>query len=397
MIQPGSEPAQIEMMGNALHYNVTSSSTHWQLDQVGVRLIDVGINISEIEIRSQRDEAEIVKLDYDNVWISCPRVKVMPLTDANEQVHVPHINLLTSGYVPESTRGSCMSTYDTGTWETIPQLNGPISIPSRLRRRRSSECAGIEADSDPRTTTLHRREYPGDDSDDSHNDRKSYRDHRPPERGRSQGHNGRPTERGCHQSRGYFGRDFTGWNGGPSDDGGLPDDGEPPNNGRPPGGGWHLRRPGGQGPPGPKGPPGPVRPVIVQMPQITLDTTALENTFDTVGQSMLQLARAQDQTNRQLQQHLQQGQLNMQAHTGALQQLATSTYQCNFDHILASIPIYDGSDREGFFPWLECLEVACFYSGRNIKTEALGRSAGPDKNVIMALLNGRSWKAIGRN
>ena len=70
------------------------------------------------------------------------------------------------------------------------------------------------------------------------------------------------------------------------------------------------------------------------MPQVTLDTTALENTFDTVGQSMLQLARAQDQTNRQLQQHLQQGQLNIQAHTGALQQLATSTYQCNFDHIL---------------------------------------------------------------
>ena len=49
---------------------------------------------------------------------------------------------------------------------------------------------------------------------------------------------------------------------------------------------------------------------------------------------MLQLARAQDQTNRQLQQHLQQGQLNMQAHTGALQQLATLTYQHDFDHIL---------------------------------------------------------------
>ena len=109
---------------------------------------------------------------------------------------------------------------------------------------------------------------------------------------------------------------------------------------------------------------------------------------------MLQLARAQDQTNRQLQQHIQQGQLNMQAHMGTLQQLATSTYQRNFDHIFASIPIYDGSDREGFFPWLEHLEVACFYSGRNIKTEALGRSVGPVKNVIMALSNARSWRAI---
>ena len=130
------------------------------------------------------------------------------------------------------------------------------------------------------------------------------------------------------------------------------------------------------------------------MPQVTLDTTALENTFDTVEQSMLQLARAQDQTSRHLQQHLQQGQLNIQACAGALQQLATSTYQCSFDHIFASIPIYNGSDREGFFPWLEHLEAACFYSGRNIKTEALGRSAGPVQNVIMALPNARSWRAI---
>ena len=109
---------------------------------------------------------------------------------------------------------------------------------------------------------------------------------------------------------------------------------------------------------------------------------------------MLQLARAQDQTNRQLQQHIQQGQLNMQAHTGTLQQLATSTYQRNFDHIFASIPICDGSDREGFFLWLECLETTCFYSGRNIKTETLDRPAGSVQNVIMALPNARSWRAI---
>ena len=137
-----------------------------------------------------------------------------------------------------------------------------------------------------------------------------------------------------------------------------------------------------------------MQPVIVQQPQVTLDTTALENTFGTVSQPMLQLARAQDQTNRHLQQHLQQGQINMQVHTGALQQLATSTYQHKFYLIFTSIPIYDGSDREGFFPWLECLEAACFYSGRNIKTEALGRSAGPVQNVIMALPNARSWKVI---
>ena len=137
-----------------------------------------------------------------------------------------------------------------------------------------------------------------------------------------------------------------------------------------------------------------MRPVIVQTPHITLDTSALEGTFDTFGQSMLQLARVQDQTNRHLQQHIQQGQLNMQAYTGALQQLANSTYQRNFDHIFASIPIYDRSDSEGFFLWLEHLEAACFYSRRNVKTEALGRSAGPVQNVIMVLPHARSWRAI---
>ena len=132
----------------------------------------------------------------------------------------------------------------------------------------------------------------------------------------------------------------------------------------------------------------------MQTPHITLDTSALEDTFDTVGQSMLQLARVQDQTNRHLQQQFQQGQLNVQAHTGALQQLANLTYQRNVGHIFASIPIYNGSDREGFFPWLEHLEAACFYSRRNVKTETLGRSAGPVQNVIIALLHARSWRVI---
>ena len=84
----------------------------------------------------------------------------------------------------------------------------------------------------------------------------------------------------------------------------------------------------------------------------------------------------------------------MQAHTGALQQLATSTYQRNFNHIFASVPIYDRSDKEGFFLWLKCLEAVCFYSGKNIKTETFGRSVGPIQNVIMTLPNARSWRAI---
>ena len=70
---------------------------------------------------------------------------------------------------------------------------------------------------------------------------------------------------------------------------------------------------------------------------------------------MLQLARVQDQTNRHLQQHIQQGQVNMQAHAGALHELANSTQQQrNYDHrYLLAYLLYDGSNRDDFFPWLD--------------------------------------------
>ena len=74
--------------------------------------------------------------------------------------------------------------------------------------------------------------------------------------------------------------------------------------------------------------------------------------------------------------------------------LVSSTHQRNYDHIFANIPIYDESNREEFFPWLDRLEAACYYCGRDIKTEALGRSAGPVQNVIMALPHNKSWLAI---
>ena len=62
----------------------------------------------------------------------------------------------------------------------------------------------------------------------------------------------------------------------------------------------------------------------------------------------------------------------MQAHTGALHDLANSTQQRNYDHIFASIPVYDGSSREDFFLWLERLETACYhcetgYQNRSIR------------------------------
>ena len=91
--QPGSEPAQIEAMEDALHDNVTSPSTHPNLNQVGTRLIDMGTNTSDIEVRPQRNGARVIDSDDDDVQVSCPHIDVILPRGMNEQMPMPHINL----------------------------------------------------------------------------------------------------------------------------------------------------------------------------------------------------------------------------------------------------------------------------------------------------------------
>ena len=105
----------------------------------------MGTNTSDIEVRSQRDGARVTDSD-DDAQISCPIVDVILPTGDNEQVHMPHINLSISRYDPESLRGSHTRTQDTGIEETIPQLDGPVSVWSRSRRR-MLENARIEQES----------------------------------------------------------------------------------------------------------------------------------------------------------------------------------------------------------------------------------------------------------
>ena len=102
----------------------------------------MGTNTSDIEARPQRDGTRVTDPD-DNVQVSCPLVNVILPTGMNEQMPMPHVNLSISRYEPESLRGSHVRTHDTGIQETIPQLDGPISAPPRIRRR-MSENARIE-------------------------------------------------------------------------------------------------------------------------------------------------------------------------------------------------------------------------------------------------------------
>ena len=82
--------------------------------------------------------------------------------------------------------------------EMIPQLDGPISVCSR---RIISENARTEQEPFQRTTVTHRREYPDENSNDSHSGRRAYNDQRPPERRYQEG-SGRPPDGGNNQDRG---------------------------------------------------------------------------------------------------------------------------------------------------------------------------------------------------
>ena len=96
----------------------------------------MGTNTSDIEVRPQRDGIRVINSD-NNIQAFCPCDDVASPTGMSEQVPVPHINLSISRYDPNSLRGSHTRTHDSGIQESIPQLDGPVSVPYRTRRRLS--------------------------------------------------------------------------------------------------------------------------------------------------------------------------------------------------------------------------------------------------------------------
>ena len=103
--QPGSEPAQIGAMGNALLDNVSSPRTCRQPDEVDVRMMDMGTNTSDVEARPHRDGTRVVTLDA-NIQTPLMIVDVMIPTGGEDQIPLPQINLSISGYGPNSLKDS---------------------------------------------------------------------------------------------------------------------------------------------------------------------------------------------------------------------------------------------------------------------------------------------------
>ena len=143
--QPGSEPAQIGATGNALHDNITSPRTCQQPDKVGVRMMDMGTNTSDVEARPQRDGTRVITSDA-NIQTPLPIVDVMIPTGRQDQMALPQINVSFSGYGPNSLRDSQLGSSDVRAQEIsiLPKVDGPVSDPAReYTRGRVSENTRI--------------------------------------------------------------------------------------------------------------------------------------------------------------------------------------------------------------------------------------------------------------
>ena len=118
-------------------------------------------------------------------------------------------------------------------------------------------------------------------------------------------------------------------------------------------------------------PPQVNQPVNIQAPQanfphnanMTLDTTGLEGSFNQLGQCMVQILQEQIRTNDQLYEHMNTGNTTQICQVETLRELAEATNKRGYDHMFASIPIYDGTDPSQFMEWLESLEQLCRISG----------------------------------
>ena len=176
----------------------------------------------------------------------------------------------------------------------------------------------------------------------------------------------------------------------------------PPGAPGPPEGGGPPGPPGPQGPPGPRGPQGYTGPragmAVAGVPaltgNITLDTTALDNTILQLGQSMHQLILQQQQQNQVLNQTLTQlANYNMQQ-LGIMQQLAHTMQQNQYQHLFNNIPTYDGTDKDKFFHWLDELQGACLMSGQDCRLEAFTKSAGKVKNTLASIDVNTPWSKV---
>ena len=137
-------------------------------------------------------------------------------TNVSRQRPIQHVDQ--SVHDSESLRGSHTGSPNARIHETMPQLDGPVSVQSSSVRR-IAENARIEQESFQRMTAPHRREYLEESSDDAPSARRTYGGQRLHKEGRCHDQHRRSSDRRRYEDGVYSRRGYTNRGGGPPDDG----------------------------------------------------------------------------------------------------------------------------------------------------------------------------------
>ena len=155
------------------------------------------------------------------------------------------------------------------------------------------------------------------------------------------------------------------------------------------------------GPQGPPGPPGEDAPrgecfpsTATRDPNVTLDTSALEQSFKKLGESMEKVWGAQYEMNRMVRKQLDASNLAQENQVRAMDELKDSNRQRNFDYMFANIKVYDGKSSVEFNEYTERLETACMISGRDIRKAAIALSSGAVTKVIKSIPKKEPWSVV---
>ena len=143
--QPEMDPVRNEAMGNILSDVTTVPSTQQQLSQLGTRFIDRETNMSEVEVRAQREETSI------DILHNHSRDVQMPISHRG-------ISSLETNIIGGPPVRTCAM-------DIIPQLDGPTS--AHTRRRPEQELIR-------RTTMIPRGGYPDESDSDSYDNRRPH-------------------------------------------------------------------------------------------------------------------------------------------------------------------------------------------------------------------------------
>ena len=90
-----------------------------------------------------------------------------------------------------------------------------------------------------------------------------------------------------------------------------------------------------------------------------LDTTSLENSFENLGRTMVDVLAMQQQTNLTLQDQIRRANDTQMEQTFAMHDLADMTEQRTYDSMFTAVPIYHGNDDEDFDEQADQLEALC--------------------------------------